>query len=264
MTACHGFYNSHADLPFKVSAISTYLANLLPLNLALMDSLTDDDDDIRSLGARTLSYITLRAEVPEAAAQNFSLWLLKHYNTSYNFRDEALRRITRGNAEPGFSPRIGDLMAQPIAYPSVAAELAAAMVDDNALFAEEEHNLYVDEVRETKLWTGVLGRGRGELWDEAALEVGQWGVASLRALSAVAAERQDGPFGWVSKPEVFAICARVVLAAKAAVVRMGAFEGSGVLAEEVVGAGKELFELGSESGFHPLLLEEVRWFVERE
>lgn len=135
------------------------------------------------------------------------------------------------------------------------------MVPDNALFAEEEQNLYIDEMREARLWCGVFARAEGSQWDRVTAKLVLWAVTSMRAMMAV--EDRDGPLGWMSKPKVFAICARVVVTATMLAERFRTMEGvqGKPRLESVVAAlmeaGKGLLERGRTKSFHPLLMEEL-------
>ncbi|KFY35851.1 hypothetical protein V494_05528 [Pseudogymnoascus sp. VKM F-4513 (FW-928)] len=255
-TAFYNFYDTHADAAFSAASTGKNLTFLLPLNIAIMDSLIDDDPDVRELGAVTFSSLTFSpAVVPEASARAFSYWLYDHYPTSEGFLAETVRRITTGNSAEGFTG------IEPLVLADTALALMQAMVPDNALFAEEEQNLYIDEMREARLWCGVFARARGSQWDRVTAKLVLWAVKSMRAMAAV--DDRDGPLGWMSKPKVFAICARVVVAARMLAERFVGFgdvQGKPRL-EPVVAAlmeaGRDLLERGRTKSFHPLLMEEL-------
>ncbi|KFY22578.1 hypothetical protein V493_06499 [Pseudogymnoascus sp. VKM F-4281 (FW-2241)] len=254
--AFYNFYDAHADIIFSAAATGKNILCLLPLNIAILDSLTDDDPDIREIGAATFSSITFSpAVVPEASAQAFSHWLYDHYSTCEQFLAETLRRITSGNTVDGFTG------IEPLVLPDTRVALMHAMVPDNALFAEEEQNLYIDEMREARLWCGIFARAEGSQWDRVTAKLVLWAVKSMRTMMAI--EDRDGPLGWMSKPKVFAICARVVVAARMLAERFGTMEGvkGKPLLEPVVAAlmeaGRSLLERGRTKSLHPLLMEEL-------
>lgn len=142
------------------------------------------------------------------------------------------------------------------------------MVPDNALFAEEEQNLYIDEMREARLWCGVFARAEGSQWDRVTAKLVLWTVKSMRVMITI--EDRDGPLGWLSKPKVFAICARVVVAARMLAERFGTMEGiqGKPLLEPVVAAlmetGRNLLERGRTKSLHPLLMEELGTMAESQ
>jgi len=90
-------------------------------------------------------------------------------------------------------------------------QLLKAMEIDDSLFATEEQNLFIDEVRETERWSkafcdaGALN-GDGEPFDALA----KWTEAGLACLMQLA-EKDDGPLGWTSDQHAFAACVRVIL-----------------------------------------------------
>lgn len=177
------------------------------------------------------------------------------YLRDENFSDAVIRKITTGKnpCQVWHAREFED-------------ELADALVEDNSLFVEEEQNLYVDEVRDAQMWIGILMTGTDELWEEAQTQVATWAFHSLCAIEKVTAERMDGPYGWTSKPQVFALCARVILAARAQTALLNVSQGEryeDLVRIDLLVVGKRLWKLASKRDFHPLLLEQLRWFVDR-
>lgn len=92
---------------------------------------------------------------------------------------------------------------------------------DDSLFAAEEQNLFIDEIRETSRWSRALTAQNEGLksWVEQGLD------SLLRLVDEKkGTDDEDGPLGWMSDQHVFAICARVVLCA-VAVVKVGEDDG---------------------------------------
>lgn len=112
---------------------------------------------------------------------------------------------------------------RPRIWEPAKAQLDRVLHFDDSLFAVEEQNLFVDEVRETNRWVDVFQRlqwgrstemdARGEDEDEDSVLIKQlvtWVRDGLLYLGALAGEKKDGPLGWASDPAVFAICTRLV------------------------------------------------------
>lgn len=181
-------------------------------------------------------------------------WLYQSFGKTQVFRAAVMRRIANSNG------KITELLEP------AGQQLAAAMLDDDSLFVEEEQNLYIDEVREAISWSGLLKTANSPLPDKEVKQLSLWALEGLRTLSRLA-ETQDGPFGWTSKPRVFAICLKVVLAAKALITHHEKNPGI----EEMDGSGRDgkvrgkplrdavycLLEVGSRNHLHPVLLDEL-------
>ncbi|KAI0453227.1 putative death-receptor fusion protein-domain-containing protein [Xylaria acuta] len=200
----------------------------LPWLLALYDALTDDDVEVREAAAEAANPILGLALVPVEAGAQLLRWLTTRFGNEPEFLMHVVGRmvghnfgsfsfLTTGPTERGLAEVDG-----PDWVPA-KAQLAEAMRFDDSLFVVEEHNQYIDEVREAKRWTDVFlssdlatakdARGNA---NQALVE---WTLAGLRALIEIARSESavggDGPLGWTSKPQVFAICARVLICASA-------------------------------------------------
>jgi hypothetical protein len=85
--------------------------------------------------------------------------------------------------------------------------------EDDALFVEEEQNLFIDEVREVKLWSGVFQNLPQETLESTEarpsplLLLAQWAIEGLLELHEI--HKKDGPLGWTSSPAAFAIFMRI-------------------------------------------------------
>ena len=221
---------------FFTTTTSTNLNNpaYLPLLSALYESLIDDDDEVRSAAATAASALTGTTAIAPTAADNLVHWLREHYAGR---SDEFAARVV--------SRMVGQPYSADSLRPVPAAEMLRTAMDfDDSLFAAEEQNLFVDEVRETGRWRGALVAGESS--SGRCLE--EWVEAGLRCLIGLVAERRDGPLGWTSDQHVFAVCARVLMCAVAVAARRG--EGAGGGGELL----REFREVGGRAGIHGSLL----------
>lgn len=169
--------------------------------LALYDALNDDDDDIRGVGAETMHFILERRLEPFAAREQLLEWLRKVFGDSTYFHDAFCLRV-KGIREE--SSR------------SIEDQLEEALIEDDALFVEEEQNLYVDEVREFAQWNALLVRSIAPAWTTTALGLSDWAIEALTSVRRLC-DVENGLLGKLSKPRVFAICMGVVQATVALV-----------------------------------------------
>ncbi|KAI1098976.1 hypothetical protein F4804DRAFT_323208 [Jackrogersella minutella] len=205
----------------------------LPWLLALYDALNDDDDEIRAAAASaTAPLLSDQRLVSVEAARRLPCWLLARYSSAAEFRAHVARRM----AGPSPTSRGGGDWAP------AEAQLTDAMRFDDALFAVEEQNLYVDEVRESRRWRGVFSSLPPP---PPPATLSAWTRAGLQALGRLLAAQRDGPLGWSSKPEVYAICARVLVSG-AALAAAGDVE--------VGGEMRKFRDVGRSTGVHGLLL----------
>ncbi|KAF5018056.1 hypothetical protein F66182_9980 [Fusarium sp. NRRL 66182] len=172
--------------------------------LALYDSLNDDDDDIRDIGSAAVKSILGQALVPIEAANRLLLWLAQRFGHHSKFRQLTVCRIMGLPRYP--EPESGRI--------SIKDQLEAAMKFDDSLFVIEEQNLFVDEVRETRRWISIYESLTWDSKDSALEALTTWTSAGLEAMQSLVS-REDGPLGYGSKPEVFAILSRVIRASAA-------------------------------------------------
>lgn len=165
----------------------------------LYDTLNDDDDEVREAGSVAAKSILGQNLVPLEASNRLLQWLIQHFSTSADLKAITASRVA--------GHRHDQLWNSP------GAQLAAALRSDDSLFAVEEQNLFIDEVREANRWATVFQNLK---WDGGKSEDGEvlrkldeWlldGLAQMQQLL----EQEDGPLGWASNPSVFAICTSIL------------------------------------------------------
>ncbi|CCF42194.1 hypothetical protein CH063_12261 [Colletotrichum higginsianum] len=148
----------------------------------------------------------------------------------------------------------------PHAWEPAGAQLAKALRFDDSLFAIEEQNLFIDEVRESNRWAAVLEdvfSPSSPAVSSSSTALTEWTSAGLDSLLDITspADRDiaadDGPLGWASDPEVYAVCARILLCATA-LARAGA-AGSELLRSKL----ERFRSAGQRARLHGLLLDEA-------
>lgn len=226
----------------------------MPSLLALYDTLNDDDDEIREAGANVVSQILGSHQAPLAASEKLLNWLHQQFGRTKAFCTAVICRITNINGQ-NFN-----------VLESAEQQLVAAMLDDDSLFVEEEQNLYIDEVREAMAWTSLLVIADVPSSDKETSQLSSWALEGLLTLTRLA-ETEDGPYGWSSKPRVFAICMKVILVAKAIIVRYDKDPGMEVTDDSardgtlkgkpLQDAAQCLLEVGYRNNLHPVLLDEL-------
>ncbi|KAI5465811.1 putative death-receptor fusion protein-domain-containing protein [Mariannaea sp. PMI_226] len=184
---------------FSVKESNSASEECLPALIALYDLLNDDDDDIRDIGSLAANSILGQLLVPIEAGNRLLVWLSQHFGESRTFRQIVTRRIMGVTRFP--RPQDAEF--------AVAGDLGEALKVDDSLFAVEEQNLFVDEVRETQRWIDVFERLPWNSDDKAL----QWLTSSVYGgllPTDVLTSQEDGLLGYASKPQVFAILSRVV------------------------------------------------------
>jgi hypothetical protein len=194
-----GFFLGHGE--------TNWDSKYLPALSALYDCLIDDDDEVREVAASAAAGVLGSYLVPPVAADRLVAWMREHYANQAEFQQHLAYRVT------GQTPRLDTTST--FGLVSAEEQLLKAMEFDDALFATEEQNLFIDEVRETERWHKAVFDAEGvdrEGGTFAALA--KWTESGLRCLIRLA-EKADGPLGWTSDQHAFAACARIVLCAVA-------------------------------------------------
>ncbi|RCI10101.1 hypothetical protein L249_8411 [Ophiocordyceps polyrhachis-furcata BCC 54312] len=215
----------------------------LPALLALYDALSDDDEEVRAKAASAVQSViqdqnTTNLVVPIEASRRLVNWLANHHGKSTTFKNEVADRIVGHKATTTIIKEDGSTTGWKPA--SQLLQTAKEEEEKFSLFATEKQNLYFEEIRETKSWLPFLPlllplrhhhhtqsqhtqSSHPEEDDDDddddddepsdALErLTGWLIEGLPHLGQMG---QDGPLGWSSKPRVFAICSRLILASVA-------------------------------------------------
>lgn len=243
---------------------------LLELYLLIYTSLLDDDEDVRDTGATVASKLLDSTTSPNPqdrlplslmvpAARDKLLEHLKHnYHDSPNLWTHSLQRLLGLHLIPSVNTR------NKFPFPSPKALLEDANREDTSLFAEEKQNLYVDDAQEARVWQEVfLSLDRSTADADHLRNLHVWAVEGVDALIEVARrENIDGPLGWTSKPDVFTLGVRILLAVEV-VLRVSANGGSGNEDEEVLRERtRTLFEVGKECELRPAWMRMLRDIVD--
>ena len=191
---------------FLGSAEHMWDAKYLPALSALYNCLIDDDDEVREVAASAAAGVLGIYLVPPVAADRLVTWLQTQYGSEEEFGRHLVCRMT------GQPPRLD---TDSVLLTPASEQLRKALEFDDSLFATEEQNLYIDEIRETMRWRKAFcilkdGLEQGASYDGLA----EWTELGLRTLIQ-RAENEDGPLGWMADQHVFAACARIILCAVA-------------------------------------------------
>jgi hypothetical protein len=230
--------------------------------IVLYDTLNDDDDEIRDIGAAIVSWVLSDPSsstpnlsfVPLAASLRFAEWLSFQYSHSADLSITAVRRL---ELHFRWIPLNMIDKATEVLKP-VEILLTDAAQEDRSLFIEEKQNLFIDEVREADIWSRVLLRMSSEALDMWLTKLYvAWVHEGLLALTEKAnAEAIDGPLGWTAKPEVFCLGIYVILGAKV-VLKWAKHDSLCDCEEDIVTALRSLAEVGRRTSLHELWLSQI-------
>jgi hypothetical protein len=218
---------------------------MVPSYLAILDSLVDDDDDIRDVGARAASAVLRTNGIPFSVAGQLATWLVNEFDHEFICKN-MLRRLS-GSTQSGNN--VSGLLVP------VKDQLGAAIKEDHALFVEEEQNLFQDEVREAKVLSKALIQANGSQWDSTKLLLLPWTLEGLSIITELLEEREDGALGWASKPAAFVVGSRVIFAVQ---ILMGSSILDNASITELKSSIDALVKAGLRGNMHPLLLSELQ------
>lgn len=274
-------------------------AAYLPVLLALYNALVDDDEDVREVASEAAAAIIVPSSTAAAAAtgegdnNNSSsssddthqhrhlapadapdallTWVAARFGRTNELRAYAASRLA-GSALVAIDIGVQDLA--PPRWTPPAHQFAAALAVDESLFAVEEQNLFIDEVREAERWAAVLAASCA--WDREEVHVVEgtggaarsvvfvdgtlaslrgWTEGALEALvGLVRQQRQgvegDGPLGWASGADAFALCRRVLVCGRALAGLLGEEDG----AKEIARMLAQIRQAGRAGRLHGLLM----------
>lgn len=258
---------------------------ILGVYMALYDSLVDDDEDVRDQGARVASTIlsgttctdadngsTALSLSPPAAKKRLLQFLCEGCRASMLLCIESVQRLTGMDSAlksalanmqddaPGTKQGKSDLHLRP-----VADFFSKAQTTSTVVFVEERQNLYIDTVSEAEGWAELLVRLDPDAWpSRLASNLEIWTVEGLAHILEILQNGVDGALSPTSKPEVFTIFTRVLIAAKVVIMRCGTYlssKGSGKK-HICVRLLEKLLDLGRSRLFHDLLLHRIETVIE--
>jgi hypothetical protein len=178
------------------------------LCLSVYDLLNDDDEEIRIEAAKSAHKI-LSADtaslvggptVPLVATQQLAELLTRRWPESSELFETAISRAFVVSSQD---------------VKSVEQQLQSFDKAEYALFAEEKQNLYIDDVRETRIWAKVAMHVPASVAQEGtAPSLIKWTVDGLTALKSKFEVSIDGPLGWSTNDSAFLLGLQVVHAAE--------------------------------------------------
>lgn len=259
-----------SDSPFHDGSPFGSDASFLPFLLALYATLIDDDEEIREEGAIATAQVmstpssTCQPLVPVDAADALLSWLRASFGQTNEFRAYVACRLV---GDPLITIDIGvqDLQT----WSSSESQFAEALQVDESLFAVEEQNLFIDEVRETERWAAIfrdlpwdfdeIEDGSGQMqrvliMDSALSELCKWTEGALMTLAKQTTQHDDGPLGWASSPAAFALCHRVLVCGKVMSELLGGGGSGQEDANSLVPLLDRIKKVGGKSRLHGLLI----------
>lgn len=200
-------------------------AAYLPLLLALHMTLVDDDEEVREVGALAAAFAMAedgagpQPLVAVDAADALLAWIQRHFGQTNEFHAYVACRLV------GIPVVAVDIGVQDLdAWTPAEKQFSEALTVDESLFAVEEQNLFIDEVRETERWVGIFRNLQFDfdefeeedgaikkvlMMDSSLSALESWTEKALTVLAKEVA-RDDGPLGWASNPAAFALSHRVL------------------------------------------------------
>ncbi|KAL1847167.1 hypothetical protein Plec18170_008731 [Paecilomyces lecythidis] len=183
--------------------------------LILYDMLNDDDEELREISASVASHLLSYSSISPGkavavaaltASELLAEFIAIHYKSSCHLFRDAVRRVVGQPIGPGGSQR------RLVPVSQVASEY---LKESTVLFVEEKQNLYIDDIREIKVWTEVLFGLEAQASDHTILqELSGWVTEGLSYFTNLALSSNDGLLGWASKTDMFVLGMRVLSISK--------------------------------------------------
>ncbi|KAF2836658.1 hypothetical protein M501DRAFT_939156 [Patellaria atrata CBS 101060] len=240
---------------WKYRASSNIVESTLTVaGVAIYDVMNDDDDEIRDLGASIATKIiagfrysvNLKNAVPLVASQRLSEYLARKFTNSQVLCEEALRHL---------------IMTDPwsnLFEDSVEERLRIAREENSALFMQEKQNLFIDEAREAVIWSRVLKKLSAKaIPRRLAEEFTQWVMDGLVVLTETARTEEDGPLGWTSKADVYALGIQVIYGADVLLEWRKKTRKVTVSGPDIRCALRKFADIGEKNELHDLWLERI-------
>lgn len=177
--------------------------------LAGYDLCNDDDVEIRTLAAPVATAVINAGSskkqanmAPLAANQAVAEFISSAFGKNDSTATTAISRAT-GNAVTTSFPD------------SVKQSLEQKSQSGSSLFAQEKHNLFIDESREARIWSSVAARLDPSAFSfRVLMNLSTWVTDGLDVLISEAEKVPDAPLGWSRKAEVFVLGMQVLYAAQ--------------------------------------------------
>jgi hypothetical protein len=258
--------------------------HLLGVYLALYDTLVDDDEDVRNYGAKTVSSLLSAmfkdpttgsspglSLSPPAAEHILQSCLQEGYQKSRAIFVEAARRLvglksTCHTTSYTLNGLIKDDANGVASQLRPVAELSLeARMTQLAVFVEEKQNLYLDTITEADTWALLLVRIDAAAWDpDLTRTLESWTIDGLlHLLQMVENSNDNGALSPTSKPEVYTLYMRVILAARVLMTQTSQSSSNGKAEEHPCKPLLEkLYNLGKQHLLHDLLLERIHFILD--
>lgn len=239
-------------------------AHLLDIYLVLYDMLNDDDEELRDIAASTTSWVLSYSSVspntavalgPLNGSALLASFIIEHYSGSAQLAKRVVRYLT------GQEPRISgsDNNTRLVAVSDLVAEYSQ---ESTVLFVEEKQNLFVDGVREVEVWTRALAHLKRDAYSQDLLQqISSWVSAGFEYFTGYLGQNagRDGLLGWISKPESFTLCVRLIgLASALASSSFGASDDLAVHPQVLRKQLETLLDTGRSASMHDELLSRIQ------
>ncbi|KAG9564645.1 hypothetical protein KCU71_g5793, partial [Aureobasidium melanogenum] len=233
--------------------------SVLHFCLAVYDLCNDDDIEIRTLAAPVATKILnagsdkkQAAMVPLGANQGLAEFISSAYGSDALAASTAISRATANAVNTSFPD-------------SVKHSLAEKSKSGSSLFAQEKHNLFVDETREARLWSSVAARLQPSAFSfRLLMNLCTWVVDGLDVLIAEIEEKPDTPLGWSRKSEVFVLGMQILYAAQLVLTLSKRGIDMPVQASAIIKRLEMLLHKGGENGVNVLWLQTGKEILEQQ